>query len=85
MEELLLEFGLKDGLFAGLFLWLFIHQLKTSHSREDKLYNFLDEMKGQFAKLVGSYERLSDDVNEIRTELQNKVDKLSQTKGENNK
>lgn len=69
MEQLILEFGLKDGLFAGLFIWLLIHQMNTSQKREDKLYNFLDDMKVEFAKLVGSYETLSKDVTEIREEL----------------
>jgi BhlA holin family len=75
MEQLLLEFGLKDGIFVGLFIWLLIHQMKTSQSREDKLYGFLDSMKTEFAKLVGSYEALSKDVSEIREELHNKMDK----------
>lgn len=72
MEQLILEFGLKDGLFAGLFIWLLIHVMNTSKERENKLYNFLDEMKGEFAKLVGSYEKLTEDVAEIRDELANK-------------
>lgn len=76
MEQMMMEFGLKDGIFAGMFIWLFIYQLKSSTKREDKLYKFLDDMKIEFAKLVGSYERLSEDVNEIRTELHNKMDKV---------
>ncbi len=75
MEQLLIEFGLKDGLFAGMFVWLLLHQIRTAQRREDKLYGFLDEMKSQFAKLVGSYEHLSKDVGEIRDELQKKADK----------
>lgn len=75
METLLMEFGIKEGIFAGLFLWLFLHQLKTSQAREDKLFNFLDEMKVEFAKLVGSYEVMSRDVTEIKHELHNKQDK----------
>lgn len=75
MEQIFMEFGLKEGLFAGLFIWLFIHQLKTSQAREDKLFNFLDEMKVEFARLVGSYETLSRDVSDIKHELHNKQDK----------
>jgi hypothetical protein len=75
MEQLLLEFGLKDGIFVGLFVWLLIHVLNTTKTREDKLYGFLDGMKTEFAKLVGSYESLAKDVNEIREELHNKMDK----------
>lgn len=83
MEQLLLEFGLKDGVFAGMFIWLFIHQLRTSQKREDKLYTFLDDMKVEFAKLVGSYETLSIDVTEIREELQKKADKVLEKEKDN--
>jgi len=69
LENLLLEFGLKDGIFVGLFIWLLIYVLNNSKEREDKLYMFLDEMKIEFAKLVESYESLSKDVNKIRQEL----------------
>jgi hypothetical protein len=76
---MIMEFGLKDGLFAGLFLWLFIHVLNTSKAREEKLYNFLDGMKVEFSKLVGSYEKLSKDVAEIREDIdQQKADRLAQ-------
>jgi BhlA holin family len=75
MEQLLLEFGLKDGIFVGLFVWLLMYVLNTSKERENRLYTFLDGMKEEFAKLVGSYEKLSNDVAEIREELENKLDK----------
>jgi hypothetical protein len=75
LDQLLLEFGLKDGVFVGLFIWLLIYVLNTSKERENKLYNFLEDMKTEFAKLVGSYERLSNDVAEIREELHNRINK----------
>lgn len=75
MEQLLLEFGLKDGIFVGLFVWLFLYVLRTTKERENKLFGFLDDMKVEFSKLVGSYESLSRDVTEIRNELHNKMDK----------
>lgn len=78
METLLLEFGLKDGVFVGLFIWLLIYVLNTSKDRENKLYTFLDDMKVEFAKLVGSYESLSKDVADIREELHNKIDKYKE-------
>ncbi|MDF2010187.1 BhlA/UviB family holin-like peptide [Priestia megaterium] len=80
MEQILLNFGLKDGLFAGLFVWLLLHQMRTSQKREDKLYNFLDDMKIEFAKLVGSYEKLSTDVNDIRQQLNEQINKKSNEK-----
>ncbi|UDY80751.1 holin [Geobacillus phage GR1] len=69
MEQALMELGLKDGIFVALFVWLLIYVLKTSKERENKLYTFLDDMKNEFRKLVGSYENLSKDVREIRQEL----------------
>ena len=75
MESLLLEFGLKDGIFVGMFIWLLIYVLRKSDARENKLYSFLDGMKVEFAKLVGSYESLAKDVNDIREELHQFKDK----------
>lgn len=72
MDQLLIEFGLKDGLFAGMFVWLLVYVLKTSKAREDKLYSFLDDMKIQFTKLVGSYEGLSRDVADIKEKIEDK-------------
>ncbi|MFP3427114.1 BhlA/UviB family holin-like peptide, partial [Pseudoalteromonas sp. SIMBA_162] len=59
MEQMLLEFGLKDGIFVAMFIWLLIYVLNTSKERENKLYTFLDGMKHEFAKLVNNYEKLS--------------------------
>lgn len=67
---MLLEFGLKDGVFVALFIWLLIYTFKKSDERENKLYSFLDDMKGEFAKLVGSYEKLSKDVEDIKEEIE---------------
>jgi hypothetical protein len=69
LDQLLMEFGLKDGIFVGLFVWLLIYVLNTSKERESRLLTFLDGMKEEFAKLVGSYESLSKDVNEMKDEF----------------
>ena len=75
-----MEFGLKDGVFVGMFIWLLIYVLRTTKDREikadkreEKLYNFLSDMKQQFAKLVANYENLSKDVTEIKEEINKKV------------
>ncbi len=41
----------------------------TNEYREEKLYSFLDGMRDEFAKLVKQYERLSNDVEDIKGEL----------------
>lgn len=79
MEEILLNIGLKDGIFAAMFIWLLVYVLKTTREREDKaavredkLYTFLNDMKIEFSKLVGNYENLSKDVTEIKNEIHSK-------------
>jgi hypothetical protein len=62
MEQLLLEYG-KEGIFFGLFVWLLYWVLQTSKAREDKLYQFLDDMK-----VV--YEGLANDVADIKTKIE---------------
>ncbi|OMI07699.1 hypothetical protein BVL54_19955 [Bacillus paralicheniformis] len=59
----------KDTIFAVLFIWLFFRQIRQSEERENKLYTFLDNMKEEFAKLVKHYQRLSNDVEDIKEEL----------------
>lgn len=59
----------KETVFAVLFIWLFFRQIRQSETRENKLYTFLDNMKDEFAKLVKQYERLSNDVEDIKEEL----------------
>lgn len=75
MELLLLELGMKDSIFVGLFIWLLIYVLNTSSRREEKLYGFLNDMKFEFSKLVTSYGSLTEDVTEIRQELHEFKDK----------
>lgn len=70
MDQLLLDIGIKEGIFAVLFIWLLYTTMKKSQEREDKLYTFLEGMKTEFAKLVGSYEKLSEDVDSIRKDIE---------------
>lgn len=74
IEELLLNAGLEKGVFAILFIWLFYSERKKSEEREDKLTSFLEGMREEFAKLVGSYERLTDDVSDIKARLDKEDD-----------
>lgn len=66
----------KESVFAVLFFYMLIRQIKHTESqqvenkfREEKLYSFLDDMRGEFAKLVKQYERISNDVEDIKGEL----------------
>lgn len=84
MDQILLDIGLKEGIFAILFIWLLFHVINASKAREDKLYNFLDGMKEEFAKLVGSYESLSNDVADIRSDIDNQQRERERLKDEDN-
>lgn len=66
----------KESVFAILFVYMLIRQIKHSErqqadssQREEKMYSFLNGMKDEFAKLVTQYERLSNDVEDIKEEL----------------
>ncbi|PEM08512.1 BhlA/UviB family holin-like peptide [Bacillus wiedmannii] len=72
LEEQLLSLGLKEGLFALMFMWLLFKTQKESKEREEKLYTFLDAMKDEFAKLVQNYEALSSDVEDIKNDIKTK-------------
>ncbi|CUB09208.1 hypothetical protein BN2127_JRS1_00992 [Bacillus cereus] len=75
MLEQLAQIGLKEGIFALLFVWLLVDTKQESKAREEKLYNFLDGMKEEFAKLVYNYESLSNDVEDIKNDIKLKKDK----------
>lgn len=69
MIDQLTQIGVKEGIFALLFIWLLVDTKKESKAREDKLYNFLDGMKEEFSKLVHNYESLSSDVEDIKNDI----------------
>lgn len=76
MEDMILKAATNQGFFAVMFVSLLVYQLKENKAnqekaekREEKLVDFLEDMKDQFASLVRQYERLSDDVEEIRKKI----------------
>lgn len=76
IEEILMRTASSQGFFAVLFVGMLIYQLhenkinqEKAEAREEKLTRFLDDMKEQFAALVRQYERLSDDVEDIKEKL----------------
>lgn len=64
-----MEVGIKDGIFAILFIYLFHSERTNAKEREEKLYTFLAEMKEEFSKLVDNYESIAEDVSDIRQRL----------------
>lgn len=69
LEQALLEFGLQEGIFTFLFIYLFWSERTNAKEREEKLYNFLTEMREEFTKLVDNYESIAQDVSDIRERL----------------
>lgn len=90
MEAILAEMAGSNGIWATLFITLFLYQIKEnktarvrhetlldeSHKREHKLIDFLHDMSSNFEKLTSQYERLADDVDYIKVEI-------AETKGKN--
>ncbi|WP_170292125.1 BhlA/UviB family holin-like peptide [Heliobacterium mobile] len=75
MDGLLTE-ALSQGLWASLFVSLYLYQLQESRrlqaearNREDRLTDFLKDISKQFEILAKQYERLSDDVQIIKSEI----------------
>ncbi len=63
---MLLELASRESLFAVMFVALFIYQIVDSRKREERLMSFMDDITKQFETLARQYERLSEDVDEIR-------------------
>lgn len=66
----------KESIFTVLFVFMLFKQMKhseeqesRSREREEKLTTFLDGMKDEFANLVKQYERLSEDVEDIKNQI----------------
>lgn len=76
MDQNLVNAALKDGLWALLFVSLYMYQLNESRrnqdeakSRENKMMTFIDEISAQFEKLARQYEKLSEDVRTIKDDI----------------
>lgn len=72
----LFDFALKDGIFAALFVSLYLYQLRESRrlqddakNRENRLMGFMDSLSEQFEALARQYEKLSVDVTAIKDEI----------------
>ncbi|MZP28678.1 hypothetical protein GTO91_02955 [Heliobacterium undosum] len=72
----LISVALEQGLWAALFVSLYLYQLNDSRRlqseakvREDKLTDFLKDVSRQFEVLAKQYEKLSCDVQEIKIDI----------------
>lgn len=69
MEQILTSVASKEGLFAVMFVTLFLYQIIDSRKREERLMKFIDSMSVQFESLAKQYEKLAEDVDEIRKDM----------------
>lgn len=67
--DVLIQMASKDGIWAVLFVSLFVYQLKESKQRETRLMNFIDQISKHIEGLVGKYEKMSNDIEDIKDEL----------------
>ncbi|SCY88680.1 BhlA/UviB family holin-like peptide [Alkaliphilus peptidifermentans] len=76
MENFLVTLAQSQGLWAALFIFLFLHQIKENKQarveaaeREDKLINFITNMSANFESLAAQYKNLAKDVDYIKTKV----------------
>lgn len=69
MEQILLDMASKESLFAVMFVALFLYQIVDSRKREARLMKFMDDMGAQFQVLSRQYERLAEDVDDLKRDI----------------
>lgn len=62
MDEQLLKYFLTQGPFAVLFIWLFLHQMKSSEKRELRYQSLLEAMTQKYDDIV-------DQLRDIRSRM----------------
>lgn len=76
MEEVVVNLLQSQGVWASLFIFLFLHQLKENKQtrtdavqREDKLIRFISDMSVNFERLAAQYSTLAEDVDYIKVKI----------------
>ncbi|MNW67798.1 Bacteriocin UviB precursor [compost metagenome] len=72
MESEILKYFITQGPFAVLFVALFIHQLRDSKAREDRLMKLSENLTERFEQLADRYDGLAADVHDIKTVIHGK-------------
>jgi hypothetical protein len=78
-ESELIKAALQQGLWAVLFVSLYVYQLKDSRRlqdearvREEKLTGFITDITKQFENLARQFENMSNDISEIKDEIKDR-------------
>ncbi|RCX22970.1 BhlA-like holin [Fontibacillus phaseoli] len=72
MESEILKYFITQGPFAVLFVALFVHQLRDSRTREDRLMKLSENLTERFEQLADRYDGLAEDVHEIKSAINGK-------------
>ncbi|MDQ0174363.1 BhlA/UviB family holin-like peptide [Bacillus chungangensis] len=59
MEDVM-QYFLTQGPFAVLFVWLFIHQMKSSEARELRYQNLLEAMTAKYDDIAEEIRKMKD-------------------------
>lgn len=66
METALLDSAIKNGLFAIMFVFLFIYMLKENKEREQKYISTIDKLSDK----IGIVEEIREDIIEIKSDIE---------------
>lgn len=69
IDQILTQLASKEGLFAVMFVTLFVYQIVDSRKREERLMSFIEDISKQFESLAKQYEKLAEDVDDIKIEV----------------
>ena len=72
MEDAILNGALEQGIWAMLFVSLYLYQLKDSRRREDRLMAFIDDIAQQFKILDSRTSKISCDIDDIKKQLKSR-------------
>lgn len=76
MWEELIQLAVGNGIFAVMFVYLLMFELKDSQKREDKYQSMIDKL----AENLGQVESISDDVKEVKlgiTKIEDEIKALT--------
>ena len=63
----IMEMVMGQGVFAGLFIWLFFTYQKESKEREDRLTGIIDKQSERLETITLNLEKISDELDVLKT------------------
>ena len=72
MDAIITKAAIEQGIWAILFVTLFLYQLKESKHREERLMAFIDDIAQQFKLLDSRTSKISCDLDDIKKQLKSR-------------